>query len=228
MVHLAPDQEKSLHTLVQVFLEENRKLNLSAFRTEETCWVGNVLDSLAFLELLPGLTLPLNCRILEVGTGGGFPLLPLAVCLPQHTFVGIEATKKKVAAVQRIADALALRNVELVWGRAEELGHDEKHREKFDLVLARALAELPSLLEECTPFARVMGYVIAWKSLAIDRELRDSLLARAELSCHLTAQHAYEPPPPYGKRQLLVFQKTATTPEKYPRDIGVPTKKPLR
>jgi len=225
---IAPEQEAHLRQLVRVFLTENQKLNLSAFRTEEACWVGNVLDSLALIEVLPRLQLSASSQILDVGTGGGFPLLPLAICLPQHRFVGIEARKKKVDAVQRIVDALALQNVELVVGRAEELGHDREHREKFDLVLARALSELPILLEECAPFARVKGYMISWKSLTIDRELRDSLLTRAELSCHLMLQHPYELPGRFGRRQLLVFEKTAPTPEKYPRAVGVPAKRPLR
>ncbi|MFH1670263.1 MAG: RsmG family class I SAM-dependent methyltransferase, partial [Patescibacteria group bacterium] len=101
------------------------------------------------------------------------------------------------------------------------------YREQFDLVLSRAVAPINTLLEYCAPFTKVKGHIVLWKSMKIEQELKDSLLARAELSCHLTGQHKYELPESFGKRQLLIFEKTFKTSEKYPREIGIPKKKPI-
>lgn len=243
MTGMLPSLDPLLHAklekLVDAFLEENVKINLAAFRTKELCWVGNVLDSLAMMEVLPSLLnkghianqkpetrKPIN--ILDVGTGGGFPLLPLAVALPEVHFTGLDATRKKIAAVERIAEKLDVRNVTFICGRAEELGHDPEHREHYDLVLSRAVAEINTLLEYCSPFAKPSGHIALWKSLNIDQELQDSLLARAELSAHLIDQYRYELPANFGKRQLLVFEKSAALPRKYPRAIGIPKKHPLK
>ena len=166
-------------------------------------------------------------RILDLGTGGGFPLLPLALCLPTYEFVGIDSTQKKIDATSRIIKKLEIKNVSLVCGRTEELGRSADLREQFDIVTARALASLNTLLEYSAPFTKDKGHIVAWKSLNIEQEMQDSLLARAELSCHLKGAHEYELPEGWGKRQLLVFEKTSKTNKKYPRDIGIPKKNPL-
>jgi len=220
------EYESRFKRLNEVFLEENSKLNLSAFRTEEQSWVGNVLDSLSLLDI-PLLEENKKLKVLDIGTGGGFPLLPLAICCPDSNFTGLDSTEKKVLAVERIAQELNLSNISVVTGRAEKLGNDPEHREKYDLVLSRAVAPINVLLEYCAPLTKAKGHIVLWKSLKIDQELKDSLLARAELSCHLVKQHEYELPESFGKRQLLVFEKTFKTPDKYPRKTGVPKKNPI-
>jgi len=167
-------------------------------------------------------------QIFDLGTGGGFPLLPLAICLPEAQLTGLDSTQKKIAAVERIAKELDLENLNLIAGRAEELGRDPAHREQYDLVLSRAVAELNVLLELCAPLCKVGGEIVLWKSMKIDKELEDSLMARAELTCHLIGQHEYELGGKFGKRQLLVFEKTSPTKEKYPRKVGEPKKNPIQ
>jgi len=222
---VTPELEARLKELCTIFLEENSKLNLSAFRTEETCWNGNILDSVAALGC------PLferkNLRVLDVGTGGGFPLLPLAICMPDSHFVGVDSTQKKIDAIKRIIDRMNLTNVELICGRTEELGHDKVHREQYDIVTARAVAELNTLLEFTSPFAKVKGHVVAWKSTTIDEELQNSLLARAEFSCHLTEKFRYTLPGDWGQRQLLLFEKSFALKRQYPREVGTPKKDPI-
>ena len=232
------EHESKLRRLNQIFLEENQKLNLSAFREEEQSWVGNIEDSLSILDspLLLGEGKPVlseaeggvrSLKILDLGTGGGFPLLPLAICQPESKLTGLDSTNKKISAVERITKELSLTNVDLISGRAEELGRDPEHREQYDLILSRAVAGTNTLLELCAPFAKVKGKIVFWKSMKIDKELEDSLMARAELTCHLIDQYEYELPEPFGKRQLLIFEKTSPTSDKYPRKIGEPKKKPL-
>jgi 16S rRNA (guanine527-N7)-methyltransferase len=221
--------ESKLRRLVEVFLAENAKLNLSALRTPEQCWMGNVMDSLPLIDLLPKLnTNNEHLRILDIGTGGGFPLFPLAIALPQTELIGMDATRKKIDAVGRIAEAMELTNALLITGRAEELGHDPDLRESFDIVTARAVAPINTLLEYASPFTQPLGHIVLWKSLHAEEELHESLLARAELSCHLIMQHEYDLGGDWGTRQLLIFQKTATLSRKYPRGVGIPKKDPLR
>lgn len=220
---ITDEQLQRLEELTQIFLDENSKLNLSALRTHETCWYGNILDSVAALDILDGE--PKN--VLDIGTGGGFPLLPLAVCLPTWKFTGMDSTTKKIDAIRRIADAMNLQNITLVAGRTEELGQDADYREQFDIVTARAVAPLNTLLEYAAPFAKVRGHLLFWKSMNIDQELKDSLLARAELGCHSMKQFEYDLEGDWGKRQILIFEKASKTHKKYPREIGTPKKTPL-
>jgi 16S rRNA (guanine527-N7)-methyltransferase len=241
IMQLTPNLEARLCDLMRVFLKENENLNLSALRTEEQCWIGNILDSLSFLDVLKEFSI-LNSQfsILDVGTGGGFPLLPLAIALPEHRFTGIDATRKKIDAVYRIIRALTLNNVELIAERSEVLGQNQAHREKYDVVLSRAVAELPTLLEYCAPFACVNGYIVLWKSLSIEQELKNSLRATKEFHCDLVTQHRYTLPGDFlagrspaqrgegwGERQLLVFKKTAALAKNYPREVGLAKKKPI-
>ena len=222
---LSPEIRDQLHVLMRIFLAENAKINLSALRTEEACWPGNILDSLPLLEILPSLgTVE---RVLDVGTGGGFPLLPLAIARDDIHWTGLDSTGKKIQAVRRIALSLDLRNVELVTERAEDAGHERAHRENYDLVLARAVAGIPTLLEFTAPFARIGGHVVLWKSLHADEEIAASAQAQKTLGCALTSRHRYTLPDPHGERQLLVFTKQTATPKQYPRPNGIPKKTPL-
>ncbi len=216
--------EADLRRLMDAFLAENAKLNLSALRTPETCWHGNILDSLPVLDVLPATAM----KILDVGTGGGFPLLPVAVCRPEWVCVGLDSVEKKINALDRIVRTIGIGNVDLLCGRTEELGRNPKYRETFDAVFARAVAPINVLLEYVSPFCKPGGKVILWKSLQVEEELKDSLLARAELSCHLASRHEYALPGTWGTRQLLIFEKTSRLSEKYPRGLGVPKKDPLR
>ena len=127
--------------------------------------------------------------------GGGFPILPLAILFPKAEFTGLDATRKKVDAVQRIVESLGLTNVRLVLGRAEELGHDSLHREQYDAVLARAVAPLATLLELMSPFAKQKGTMICWKTLSIQEEMQESINARL----HRT--------PPIGSKLCLPEQE---------------------
>jgi 16S rRNA (guanine527-N7)-methyltransferase len=235
-----PTLESRLHELVTVFLAENAKLNLSAFRTEEQCWTGNVLDSLAADELLNNPHPPSPSpnggggaegkgdRFLDLGTGGGFPMLPLALAQPDATFVGLDSVQKKVDATNRIIAAMEIPNAQCICGRTEVFGRMPEHRERYDAVLARGVAEITVLLEYASPFLKPGGRIVLWKSMNIEEELKESGYAQKELSCHLLDRHVYELPGDWGKRQLLVFEKTAHLSGKYPRDVGVPKKKPLR
>ncbi len=220
--------ESQQHRLLSRFLEENAKLNLSALRTEDACWHGNILDSLALIEILkPKGPLTVPPSLLDIGTGGGFPLLPLAVHFPHMRCFGLDSTKKKIDAVDRIAKDLHLKNVTLIADRAETAAWKPKYRDHFDMVTSRAVAALPVLLEYTAPFAKRGGHIVLWKSLNIDEELTASNAAQKTLCCPLLFSHVYDLGGDWGKRQLLVFHKIAPTPKKFPREVGVPGREPI-
>jgi len=242
---ISADHERRLKELMEVFLEENKKLNLSAYREEEQCWVGNILDSVfgagALSERVvgsgklqaPNSKFQKNIKsqapknVIDVGMGGGFPLLPLAMLFPEVKFMGLDATGKKVEAVKRICKKMKIKNVKLITGRAEEIGRDKKFREKFDVVLGRAVAPLSTLLEYMSPFAKVKGHLLCWKSMNIEAELTDSINARIKLNAQLVDKVEYELPGDWGKRQILVFEKTGELSGEFPRGVGIAKKEPL-
>lgn len=220
--------EPKLRQLTDVFLAENKKLNLSAFRSPEHCWVGNVLDSIAILQAfdeqkeLRGVT-----SLLDIGTGGGFPLLPLALCLPHVACTGLDATQKKIDAVRRITETMALPNVTLRCGRIESFAHNRDLREHFDLVTARAVAPLAVLLEYAVPFLKTGGLCAFWKSTKIADELAGSASAQKQLSAPFMRTFQYTLPDEWGDRTIVFFKKIAETSKDYPRRTGVPKQKPL-
>lgn len=232
---------KQLAELTKAFLEENAKMNLSAHRTKEAVWMGNVMDSLSSIQALKQFSI-FNSQfsILDLGTGGGFPLLPLAITLPEHRFTGLDSVRKKMDAVEHIVNTMKLPNITLITGRAEELGHDPSHRENYDIVTARAVAETSILLEYCAPFLKVGGLILLWKSMNIAEEISSASRAESTLHLHKKIPIIYDlgddwpasrsPPKAdkgWGKRQILIYEKTKSTSEEYPRPVGAAKKHPL-
>lgn len=222
---LPPDLEALLMALRDRVLDENTRINLTALREPEKCWIGNVLDSLSILEILEKIGNPKT--LIDVGTGGGFPLLPLALAMPDARLTGLDSTAKKIEAIRRIAKDRNIGNVTLVAARAEDAARDPAHREKYDVATARAVANLSVLLEYVSPFVRMGGYVVLWKSLQAEEEIAMSVTAQRSLHAHFEFSHRYTLPGDFGERQLLVFRKGAATPKGYPRPVGVPGKEPL-
>ncbi|MBM3228168.1 16S rRNA (guanine(527)-N(7))-methyltransferase RsmG [Candidatus Peribacteria bacterium] len=220
--------QEHLKELTDVFLLENAKVNLSAHRSNDRCWQGNILDALPAIPFIKNNPMfNAQCSVLDIGTGGGFPLLPLAITFPDHRFTGMDSVQKKMDAVQRIIDTLKIANVMLVTGRAEDLGNSPAHREHYDIVTARAVAEARLLLEYCAPFVKVGGHILLWKSLDIDDEISSSKRAEVELQLRRLSPVIYDLGAQWGKRQILVYEKTARTPEAYPRPVGTAKKHTL-
>jgi 16S rRNA (guanine527-N7)-methyltransferase len=187
-----------------------------------------VLDSIAFLQafdLLPELRTVK--RIADMGTGGGFPLLPLALCLPEVQCFGIDSTQKKISAISRIVETMNIKNITLHAGRLEDFGHDKNVRGTMDLVTARALAELPILLEYGIPLLKVGGLCAFWKSSKVADELASTAYAQKVLSAPFVRIFDYDLGDAFGKRCIVFFRKIAETRSLYPRKVGEPKMKPL-
>lgn len=220
------ETEQHLLRLQTYFLAENKQINLTALRTEDACWHGNILDSTAGQGAIEKYT-KAGDTIADIGTGGGFPLLPLAILFPDRHWVGIDSVQKKITAIEQIAISSTIGNTTFISDRLEDLGHVPKHREQYAAVTSRAVAPLATLLELMAPLVAVNGHLICWKSVHIQDELLASLTARDLLDCHLVETISYTLPGDWGTRQLLVFQKIKATKKRYPRENGTPKKDPL-
>ena len=221
---LSTHQCQKLEQLADLFLEWNQKLNLSAIRDRDGILVKHIIDSLLILPFHlfnPGDT------VLDLGTGGGFPGLALAIVYPRARFTLVDATEKKVRAVEAMAKALALTNVRCLSGRAEELARKRDMREHFDVVVARALAGFPTLLEYCLPFVKIGGHFIAYQGPELAEECHNFSGVAKKLGGRIEIVHLAKLPIEEAKRCFIVIKKENLTPPPFPRQLGTPKKNPL-
>ena len=223
------DETKELFfSLCSIMLEQNKVMNLSAIRDEEGVICRHFADSLTVAKHIPH-----GAKILDVGSGGGMPTLPLAIARPDVKITALDATAKKMAYVLSTAEKLGLANVSTISARAEELGNTPEHREKYDVVCARAVAELRILAEWCVPFAKKGGLFVAMKGKNGNTELADAKNAVKTLLLNLEKNDEFNlfdlsaKDEADAKRHIFVFRKTAATPKQYPRRNAQIQKKPL-
>ena len=223
---VSADAHQRLARYVNALLDERTRLNLTAARTPEQIWTAHICDSLALLAPLAEYGAR---RLVDVGSGGGLPGIPLACALLELQVTLIDATRKKVDALRRIATAVGLNNVTCGWGRAEELAHDPAWRESFDALAARAVSDLPRLVEYTAGLVRAGGRCWYYKSLAGERDELPAARGAAE-ACGLrfVRRIAYTLPGDLGARVLLEFEKTRPTPAHLPRATGEIARRPLR
>jgi 16S rRNA (guanine527-N7)-methyltransferase len=210
--------------LLALLTEGSAQVNLTALRSERDIVLKHFVDSLTCLR---GGWLDGAGRVLDLGTGAGFPALPLALMRPNLQLVAMDATRKKIEFVARVAVALGLTNVQTLAARAETLGRDPAHREQYDRVVTRAVAPLPVLAELALPLLRVGGLLVAQKGPLAPEELDAGTRAAAEVGGEVRQVDAFALPVAGDARSLVVVEKAAVTPGRYPRREGVPTRKPL-
>jgi 16S rRNA (guanine527-N7)-methyltransferase len=177
---------------------------------------------------LPLGNAPSVVSVIDIGAGAGFPAIPLKIVRPAWHLTLLEATRKKCDFLEHIVDTLHLDHTRVVWSRAETAAHLAGEREQYDLVVARAVAELSVLAEYMLPFARVGGGCVAWKGDAIEAEVNAAGGAIAQLGGRLQTVRQVRVPGIDQKRHLVVLDKVAPTAKIYPRREGIPAKKPLR
>jgi 16S rRNA (guanine527-N7)-methyltransferase len=205
-----------------------QQFNLTTVRDPEGIEVRHFLESLAFGRLLERQGLLVSgADVLDIGSGAGFPGLPLQIAYPDLRVTLLESLTKRCVFLQEVVDALSLNQTTVLDGRAEEFGRDERYREKFDLVVARAVAPMPVLVEYALPFLRNGGHLAATKGSATLRELDESAAALRELGGEHLETLRFEPPDGMAQSVILVV-KTAPTPQRYPRRPGMATKRPIR
>jgi 16S rRNA (guanine527-N7)-methyltransferase len=207
----------------QELLDWNTRMNLTAITDPGEVMIKHFLDS---LSLLTFYDTP-KTRLLDIGAGAGFPGLPLKIVRPQLQVVLLEATGKKVSFLRHVIEILQLEDVVAVHGRAEELAHKAEYRASFDVVTARAVASLPTLLEYAAPFCRVGGQIIFPKKGELTKELAQGKRAAQKAGASFKADVPVSLPGLKDSRRLLVWEQVRKCSEQFPRSGGVMTKKPL-
>ena len=225
-IDLGGEQVEQFRSYYDELISWNENVNLTAVTGWEEVQERHFLDSLAVASALPPAILDRSSRLLDVGSGAGFPGLPLKIAYPRIDVTLLEATAKKTAFLRHVVDRLRLEGVEVVTGRAEEQAHRPEMRERFGAVISRAVARLDVLAELCLPFCAVGGVMIAQKGPEVDEELCeasnaiDTMGGRADDRGMLVR-------PPVGIGTLVVIGKQRATPPSYPRRPGIPSKRPL-
>ena len=204
----------------------NESVNLTAVTGREEVQERHFLDSLAVASALPANVLDGTDKVLDVGTGAGFPGLPLKIAYPRIDLTLLEATAKKTVFLNHVVDKLGLERVTVVTGRAEEEAHEPEMREQFGAVVSRAVARLNVLTELCLPFCAEGGVMIAQKGPQVEEELGQARNAIETLG-GLYDDRDMLVSPPVGLGTLVVIEKHRATPPNYPRRPGIPSKRPL-
>jgi len=207
-----------------LLLAHNRRAGLTTITDPAEIAVKHFLDSLTALLVAD---IGAGDRAADVGSGGGFPGVVLAAARPQGCYLLIEANQRRAGFLVKLTAELCLREVSVVRGRAEEVGREPGHRGKYDWVLGRAVAPMPTLLEYCLPLARVGGAVVAHKGPEAEEEMAGSAVALEKLGGRARAMERLSLPRGMGERVLVVVEKTGETPEAYPRRPGIPRRRPL-
>ncbi len=210
-----------------LLLDWNSRINLTAITDPQEVVTRHFLDSLTCAPLLPSAATSHTPRLLDVGTGAGFPGLPLAIALPNWDVTLLEATGKKVRFLETVIAELGLTNAHALAGRAEEVAHKPAYRGRFDAVTARAVAALPTLLEYCAPFAHAGGVVILPKKGDLSDELAAGQRAATLLGARLLDLALVTLPALADGRVLVIASQERACPPQYPRPAGAPVKRPL-
>ena len=204
-------------------LEWNEKVNLTAITDPEEFEIKHFQDSIA----AAGDPVMQRAKtVIDVGTGGGFPGIPLAILFPEKKFTLMDSLGKRIKIIDQLAKEIGISNVELVHARAEDLAKKKEYREQFDVCVSRAVANLSTLSEYCIPFVKVGGYFVPYKTAAAQEEIVQGKKAMFILGGHL--ERVTELGSEESGHTILWIQKVKPTPAKYPRKAGTPSKEPLK
>ena len=232
-VDLSPTQLEQFERYYQALVQWNRKFNLTAITDYEEVQAKHFLDSLAGAPILAeelGITLPMkrSLHLVDVGTGAGFPGVPLKIAEQKMKLTLMDGTGKKIRFLQQLIDELDLANAGTVQGRAEELGRQPAYRGQFDVVTARAVAPLNTLVEYLLPLVRREGYALIYKGPGAPEEFVAARKAIEILGGETARIAPVEIPFVEGRRFIVLIKKVRRTPDLYPRGQGLARKQPIR
>ena len=221
-IDLTEKQIEQFLKYYEILVETNKVMNLTAITEFDEVIEKHFLDSLSLVRVFD---LNRNVKILDLGTGAGFPGIPLKITFPEIDIVLADSLNKRVKFLNEVVETLQLKQVETVHGRAEEMGRNKEYREQFDLCVSRTVANLSSLSEYCIPFVKEGGAFISYKSGEIEEEANAAKKAISVLGGELREIYKFDL---YEqKRSFVIIDKKKKTPKAYPRKAGTPTKEPL-
>lgn len=206
----------------ELMIDYNNNVNLTAITEKKDVYIKHFLDS-----VLPYKSIPRNAKICDVGTGAGFPAIPLKIVRPDLKVLLVDCLEKRVTFLKMLIEQMQLEDVEVIHARAEDIGRDKNYREFYDVAVSRGVAKLNTLSEYCMPLVKVGGLVLAYKSVDIEEELGSAINAITEFGGTLEEVQKITIPKTDITRKIVVIKKYDVTPNKYPRGLNKPKLMPI-
>ena len=223
-IHLSDQQMEQFMKYYEMLVETNKVMNLTAITEFDEVIDKHFVDSLALIQVMD-LNRPL--KVIDVGTGAGFPGIPLKIAFPELEIVLLDSLNKRIHFLNDVIDTLGLEKISTIHGRAEDFGKNPEYREQFDLCVSRAVANLSTLSEYCVPFIQIGGHFIPYKSGKIQEELDSSRKAVDKKKKKIENCVTYALADTDMERSLVVIEKVKATKKAYPRKAGKPSREPL-
>lgn len=221
-INLEDEKQEKFYKYMELLLEWNEKMNLTAITEPQEVLQKHFIDSLTILPYIPR-----NASVIDVGTGAGFPGIPLKIVQDSLKVTLLDALNKRLNFLNEITNALDLSNVKMIHARAEEAGKNKELREKFDISVSRAVAPLAVLVEYLLPLVKVEGYCICMKGSNAKEEIESSKKAISILGGKTEKEIEFKLPNSDITRSIIIIKKVNQTPSKYPRKPGTPSKEPI-
>jgi len=221
-IFIDDSQIQKFYKYMQLLLEWNKKINLTAITDENEIILKHFVDSLTVLKYIGA-----NDKIIDVGTGAGFPGIPIAIMMPNVKITLLDSLNKRINFLNEVIKELDLKNVETIHSRSEDCGKDMLFREKYNIALARAVANLSTLSEYLLPFVKIKGKMVCMKGSEIEEELKNAEYTIKVLGGKVVQRDEFVLPGSDIKRNIIVVEKEQFTPKMYPRKAGLPAKEPI-
>ena len=221
-IEISEKQLNQFYNYMNILIEWNKVMNLTNITEPEEIIQKHFVDSLTVLKSIKE-----NDSIIDVGTGAGFPGIPIKIAFPETRITLLDSLNKRIKFLEEVINKLELKNIETIHGRAEEVAHNKKYREKYDIAIARAVAPLNVLSEYLLPFVKIGGYAICMKGAKGKEEAEEVKNAIKILGGEITNSREFNLPNTEMARVIIEIEKIKNTEKKYPRKAGTPTKMPL-
>lgn len=223
---LREEQLQSFLEYYDLLVEWNEKMNLTAITEFQDVLKKHFTDSLTLIKAIPDLE-EKEYKLIDVGTGAGFPGIPLKIAFPGIHATLLDSLNKRIGFLNHVIQKANLEKIEAIHGRAEDLAKPQEKREKYDICVSRAVANLATLSEYCIPFVKIGGTFISYKADLTEDELEGAKKAIKTLGGKIKDVISFQLPETEMKRTLVVIEKISSTPKKYPRKAGIPAKEPI-
>lgn len=217
------EQEERFKKYESLLIEWNKKMNLTAITEHDEVILKHFVDSISILKYINN-----DCKIIDVGTGAGFPGIPIKIMNESVDVTLMDSLNKRINFLNEVKENLDLKNVITIHSRAEEFGQNKIYRKKFDIAVSRAVANLSVLLEYLMPAVKLGGKLICMKGSQVEDEIKDAKYALNELGGKIVNIEEFCLPETDMKRNIILIEKIKETPKKYPRKAGTPAKQPLK
>lgn len=227
-IELSNAQIEHFVKFYEMLVEKNKVMNLTAITEFEEVIVKHFIDSLAIVKVIDKDRLSDDINIIDIGTGAGFPGIPLKIAFPKIKITLLDSLNKRINFLREVSDELNFDNIDFIHGRSEDFGKNPQYREKFDICVSRAVANLATLSEFCIPFVKVGGSFVSYKAGDCGEEVSTSTKAVDKMGGIIKKQLEYVVPTSDLNRVLLLIEKEKATPKSFPRKAGTPAKEPIK